>query len=70
MNYTCFVCHKTIEPDANGEIRVEGITELPKGMAWVWGPETVHEDCRHYLKTPYDDRLGDGYKSTWQRLKA
>lgn len=45
-----------------------GVTELPKGMASVWGPEPVHEDCRTLLRTPYDDQ--EGYKLTWQTMKA
>ena len=68
MIHYCYVCKQVIEPDAQGMIRVEGVTELPRGKAWVWGPEPVHEDCRLDLKTPYDDR--DGFKHTWQKMKA
>jgi len=68
MIYTCYVCQRTVEPDAKGEVRLEGVTELPKGKAWVWGPAPVHEDCRTMLRTPYDDQAG--YKLTWQRMKA
>jgi hypothetical protein len=70
MEWTCHVCSEHIEPDDRGHIRLEGITKQPKGMAWVWGPVPVHEPCRLKLRTPYDDQVGDGYCSTWQKMKA
>lgn len=70
MDWTCHVCLRPIPPDARGQVRVEGITEQPKGMAWVWGPVPVHEACRTQLHTPFDDKVGDGYCATWQKMKA
>lgn len=70
MRYVCHVCGKTVEPDAQGQVRLEGVTEAPKGMVWVWGPVAVHEQCRLLLNTPYDDKIGNGYIATWQRMKA
>jgi hypothetical protein len=68
MRYVCAVCSKEVEPDLRGEVRLEGITEAPKGKAWVWGPVPVHEDCRLELATPYDD--SDEYVHTWQMMRA
>jgi hypothetical protein len=67
-SYDCHVCEQHIEPDAYGRIRFEGVTEAPRGKAWVWGPVAVHEDCRMGVVTPYDDKIGDGYVLTWQRV--
>jgi hypothetical protein len=66
--HRCHVCQDAVEPDEAGKVRFEGITEAPKGKAWVWGPVAVHEQCRLDLATPYDDRIVDGYVATWQRL--
>ena len=68
MNYQCQVCGDVVSPDQEGKIRFEGVTEAPKGKAWVWGPVVVHDGCRLQLVTPFDDRIGDGYVATWQRL--
>jgi|ERR1035441_3106343 hypothetical protein len=70
MEYVCEVCKQTISPDARGEIRLEGVTHVSAPKAWVWGPVTVHEECRLHLHTPYDDRIGAGYISTWQKMSA
>ncbi len=69
MTYTCHVCRQTVQPDAEGKVRLEGITQ-GDSLAWVWGPVSVHEDCRLRLTTPYDDRLGVGYVATWERMTA
>jgi len=69
MDYTCHVCSQPIEPDSEGKVRLEGITP-EDSRAWVWGPVTVHEDCRLRLTTPYDDRIGAGYAATRQRMTA
>jgi hypothetical protein len=42
--YRCYVCSERVLPDSRGRIRIEGVTEAPKGTAWVWGPEPVHEE--------------------------
>jgi hypothetical protein len=70
MTHICHVCNETITPDADGRIRVEGITEGANRKAWVWGPVTVHDACRLRLVTPYDDRLGNGYTATWETMQA
>lgn len=71
MEYTCAVCDTAVLPNAEGKIRLEGITEGETGMAWVWGPVPVHDPCRLHLKTPYDERVGDGrYRATWQLMSA
>lgn len=64
----CHVCQREVLPETDGKIRYEGITSRPKGMAWVWGPVPVHEECRYWVKTPYDDQIGGAYKSTWERI--
>ena len=66
----CEVCKQPINPDARGKIRVEGVTHVSAPKAWVWGPVTVHEECRLHLHTPYEDQIGDGYISTWEMMKA
>jgi hypothetical protein len=68
MNYDCYVCSQLIEPDADGMISVEGVTELPRRAAWVWGPEPLHEECRPALVTPYDG-MAD-YRLTRQLVQA
>lgn len=68
MFYTCLICSGVVEPNDNGEIRIEGVTEAPEGKAWVWGPEVVHENCRLKLHTPFDGL--NGYVATWQMMKA
>lgn len=70
MDWTCHVCGQRVQPDADGRIRVEGVTENPKGKAWVWGPVVVHDPCRLKLRTPYDDEIGGRYRSTWEWIKA
>ena len=67
--YTCHVCSQTVHPDDEGTVRLEGITP-DDSKVWVWGPVPVHEDCRLDLTTPYDDRVGNGYTATWQRMTA
>lgn len=69
MTYTCHVCGQAVQPDAEGKVRLEGITPADS-KAWVWGPVPLHEDCRVSLTTPYDDQIGDGYVATWQRMTA
>jgi hypothetical protein len=66
--YDCYVCSHPIAPDAEGMIRVEGVTELPRRAAWEWGPEPLHEECRPALVTPFDGMAG--YKLTWQQVRA
>lgn len=71
VEYTCYVCGQQIDPsqEEGGRIHQEGVTEGPRGMAWVWGPKTVHEQCRLDLSTPFDDEIGDGrYVSTSDKL--
>ncbi len=70
MTYNCEVCGKPIEPNSDGKIRTEGITHQSTPKAWVWGPVTVHEECRLLLKTPYDDQIGAGYKATFDFIRA
>jgi hypothetical protein len=71
MEYICAVCDKPIEPDTQGKIRLEGVTRKSAPNAWVWGPVTVHEDCRLRLETRYDDQVGvNGYIRTWQKMTA
>jgi hypothetical protein len=70
MEYVCEVCKHAIPPDDRGKIRLEGVTHLSAPKAWVWGPVPVHDKCRLYLRTPYDDRIGAGYKSTWEMVRA
>jgi hypothetical protein len=31
---------------------------------------TVHEECRLHLHTPYEDEIGAGCISTWQKMSA
>ncbi len=66
----CHVCHGEMAPDSVGKILWSGVTEAPKGKAWVWGPVPVHEACRLDLETPYDDRIGDGFILTWERVRV
>jgi len=72
MTHTCYVCAGNIDPNPNGQIRLEGITEATNepGRPWVWGPVEVHEDCRLRLSTPYDDRIGADLMSTWEFVPA
>jgi hypothetical protein len=72
VEYVCAVCDERIEPDDSDEVRLEGVTHQSAPKAWVWGPVTVHEDCRLRLQTPYDDRVGTegGYILTWQKMTA
>ena len=49
-------------------ISVDGVTELPRRAAWVWGPEPLHKECRPALVTPYDG-LAD-YKLTRHHVRA
>jgi hypothetical protein len=72
MQYTCYVCGRHIDPsqEEDGSIHQEGITEGPRGMAWVGGPVTVHEQCRLDLRTPFDEEIGGGrFVSTWDKLR-
>jgi hypothetical protein len=62
--YECFVCKRPIERLTTGlpddRVHMEGVSE--EGTRnWVWGPVTVHYDCRLQLTTPYDDRIGLGF---------
>ena len=70
----CYVCHHSIEPNAQGEVRFEGVTlnfEPASGVqGWVWGPVAVHEDCRLQLETPHDDRVGEDLMRTWTLSKV
>lgn len=58
MVYTCYVCQRTVERDANGGIDSKASPICPRGKAWVWGPEPVHDECRTQMRTPYDDQAG------------
>lgn len=64
MTYDCEICGKPIEPNADGKIRVEGITHQAPPRPWAWGPVPVHEECRLLVKTPYDDQLGEAFQAT------
>lgn len=68
MNARCYVCHLPVEPDAKGRVRVEGVCPEGDRMTWTWGPVVVHEQCRLRVRTPFDDRIGDGFMSLWERL--
>lgn len=70
MKYTCAVCRGTILPNDSGKVRLEGVTESPRGKAWVWGPVPVHENCRLDLATPFDEGVGDRYIRTSDFLTA
>lgn len=62
----CYVCAIEIEPDDNGRIRYEMVTDTTTREV-VWGPEPVHEPCRVRLSTPVDDKIGEGYVAQWMR---
>lgn len=70
LEHRCHVCSRAIDPDDRGEVRFEGITQTTAARPWVWGPVAVHEQCRLDLKTPFDDKVGDGFESTWSKLKV
>lgn len=65
----CYVCDKPLQLDKLGRVRLEGVTVGSGKGPWVFGPVLVHDPCRLELKTPYDERVGDGrYMATWQLL--
>lgn len=70
MEYVREVCKERIYPNASRKIRLEGVTHASAPKAWVWGPVTVHEECRLYLRSPYEDQIGDGYIATWEMMNA
>lgn len=67
-NIHCHVCRWPIEPDQFGRVRFEGVTEGGMKGRFVFGPVPVHEPCRFELETPYDDKIGAQYCSTWDQL--
>lgn len=65
MDRICVVCNNPID---EAQIRLEGVTVSSDdaNRPWLWGPLTVHEDCRIRLRTPWEPFLGNGYMSTWE----
>lgn len=59
----CAVC---LEEITTPTVRMEGVErDEAAGGGYVWGPVPVHEACRVHVRTPYDDRLGAGFVSTY-----
>lgn len=61
---TCHVCGAYIEPDKDGQIRRESITDEAGRV--VWGPVCVHTECRTGVTTRYDGK--EGYTMTWDHI--
>jgi hypothetical protein len=65
MDRLCTICEN---PITGPKIRLEGVTASSDDpdRPWLWGPLTVHDNCRLDIRSPWEPFIGNGYMLTWE----